>query len=145
MLDRWVCQGGRAILLADECANSPLRLVPMPFWREAVKVFEPHEAWGDFPHEGWADLQFAGCAPDLALDVSSAYDARPILRRLDTRTAQVHDYATELAWGSGRLIVSTLRFDGGQGDQPRGIARNTGASYLLSRWVRSMQRDSAVR
>jgi Glycosyl hydrolases family 2 len=140
-LERRVRGGGRAVLLADECSDSPVGLVPMPFWRESVKVFEPHGAWGDFPHEGWADLQFAGCAPDLAMDVGADSAARPILRRLDTRTAQVHDYATELEWGSGRLIVSTLRFDGGRGDQPRGLARNTGASYLLSRWVRYLQTD----
>jgi hypothetical protein len=141
-LDRRVRDGGRTILLADECADSPVRLVPMPFWRESVKVFEPHPAWGDFPHEGWADLQFAGCAPDLAMAVDPSYAdrARPILRRVDTRTAHVHDYATELVWGSGRLIVSTLRFDGGRGDQPRGLGRNTGASYLLSRWVRYLER-----
>ncbi len=112
----------------------------MPFWREAVKLLEPHEAWGDFPHEGWTDLQFAGCATDQALDLGQVTErVRPILRRVDARTAAVHDYAAEVSWGAGRLIVSTLRFEGSRGDQPRGLQRNTGASYLLSQWVRALQ------
>ena len=139
-----VAAGGRAVLLADEASGSPLPLVPMPFWREAVKVLESHEAWGDFPHNEWVDLQFAGCATDLALDVSGMREqVRPILRRVDARTAHVHDYASELAWGAGRLIVSTLRFEGSRGDQPRGLRRNTGAAYLLSRWVHALQSQTA--
>jgi hypothetical protein len=45
-------------------------------------------------------------------------------------------YAVEIAIGRGRAIVSTLRFEGGLGDQPLGIARNTAASYLLCCWVK---------
>ena len=60
----------------------------------------------------------------------------PILRRVDARTAALHDYAVELTHGKGKLIVSTLRFEGGLGDQPLGISRNSSASYLLSRWIR---------
>jgi hypothetical protein len=52
----------------------------------------------------------------------------------------VHDYAAEIRWGAGRLIVSTLRFDGGLGDQPAGISRNTGAGYLLNRWIDALTR-----
>jgi hypothetical protein len=132
----------------------------MPFWREAVKVIEPHEAWGDFPHAGWVDLQFAGCATDLALetrslgagarpiaaDLAGASHAgddmqmRPLLRRVDARTSLVHDYAIELGVGAGRMILSTLRFEGSRGNQPRGVERNTAAAYLLSRWVHWLQR-----
>ena len=112
MLDRWVCQGGRAILLADECANSPLRLVPMPFWREAVKVFEPHEAWGDFPHEGWADLQFAGCAPDLALDVSCRLRCPPDpspTRYADRAGSRLRDRARMGEWPADRVDAPLRR------------------------------------
>ncbi|GAA2759607.1 glycoside hydrolase family 2 protein [Actinopolymorpha rutila] len=136
-LDDHVRSGGRAVLLVDAATGGPFRTVSLPFWREAVKVPEPHPAWGDFPHQGWVSLQFAGCATDLAL----AWDVEvsPILRRVDARTAEVHDYAAEVRWGDGRLIVSTLRFEGSAGDQPRGLARNTGAAYLLSRWVRHLR------
>ena len=130
--------GGRAVvLLAGPSEQSPCPVREMPFWREAVKLIEPHEAWGDFPHDGWVDLQFAGCAADSALDVAWL-PVRPLLRRVDARTGAVHDYATEFAWGAGRVIASTLRIDGGLGDQPVGITRNTGAAYLLSRWARAL-------
>lgn len=129
-------EGGTAVLLVDRASDSPVPVLPMPFWREAVKVLEPHPAWGDFPHDGWTDLQFGGIATDLALD-TSGLAVKPILRRIDTRTAVVHDYAVTLAWGAGRLLVSTLRFDGSTGDQPLGIARNPAACHLLAEWVRA--------
>ena len=145
-LDEHVRSGGRAVLLVDGATGGPFGTVAVPFWREGVKVPEPHPAWGDFPHDGSVSLQFAGCATDLALawDVESTRgdgnaDITPILRRVDARTAEVHDYAAEVGWGEGRLIVSTLRFEGSAGDQPRGLVRNTGAAYLLSRWVRYLQ------
>jgi hypothetical protein len=52
----------------------------------------------------------------------------------------LHEYAAELRWGQGRLIASTLRFEGGQGVQPLGIARNTAAAYLLWCWASYLQR-----
>lgn len=140
--------GGRALLLADQASDCPVPVHPLPFWREAVKVLEPHPAWGDFPHDGWTDLQFAGCATDLALSWADwAPDGprptmRPILRRVDARTADVHEYAMQLGWESGTLIVSSLRFEGGLGDQPRGIQANVGAEYLLSRWIHWLQTSS---
>jgi hypothetical protein len=137
-LDAFVRSGGRAILLHDaEGPPGPIPALPMPFWREAVRLCEAHPAWGDFPHDRWAALQFYGCAADHALDTASlGADIQPILRRIDTRTAHYHDYACELAWGAGRLLVATLRFHGGNGDQPAGIGRNTAAAYLLSCWVK---------
>ncbi len=137
-LDSFVRAGGRALLAqAPDGPPGPLPLVAQPFWREAVRICEQHPAWGDFPHDGWAGLQFYGCATDHALDTAAhAQAVRPILRRLDTRTMQISDYAAELAWGAGRLIVTTLRFGGGHGDQPVGIGRNTAAAHLLSCWAR---------
>lgn len=136
-LDTWVAAGGRAILLQGADGQGPIPHLPMPFWREAVKLLERHGAWGDFPHEGWTDLQFFGCAPDHALaSDATALQVAPILRRVDARTMAVHDYAVEVVWGAGRLIVTTLRFEGGLGEQPRGISRNTAASYLLNCWAR---------
>ena len=138
-LERFVGGGGRAVLFMSGSRGDPYATVPLPFWREAVKVFEPHPAWGDFPHNGFTDLQFYGMAADLALDTSCVSGNRPILRRLDARTMAVHDYAAELPVRNGRLIVTTLRFAGGLGNQPTGITRNTAAAYLLSCWVRYLQ------
>jgi len=146
-LDRFVSRGGRAILLQLHVAPpGPVPTVEMPFWREAIRLVESrHSAWQDFPiDDGIAGMQFFGCATDCALDTTELKRAqRPILRRLDARTVAIHDYATELDWNDGKLIVSTLRFEGSQGlansTQPLGIARNTAAAYLLRCWVRHLQ------
>ncbi|MFL5806474.1 MAG: hypothetical protein ACJ8CR_32705 [Roseiflexaceae bacterium] len=80
-------------------------------------------------------MQFYGCATDYALNTTTVA-ATPILRRLDMRAMHIHGYAAEIAWGNGRAIVTTLRFEGGAGDQPLGLSRNTAAAYLLNCWVR---------
>ena len=138
-IERSVRSGGRAILLLFGHESEPFKTVPMPFWREAVKVLEPHPAWDNFPHDGFTDLQFYGLATDLTLDTFGLPGNRPILRRIDARTMAVYDYAAALPVGAGRLIVTTLKFAGGLGNQPSGIARNTAASYLLSCWVSYLQ------
>jgi hypothetical protein len=140
-LSAYTRSGGRVVLIQDgDGPPGPVATVAMPFWREALRICEPHPAWGDFPHDGWAGMQFFGCATDHALDTQPLGGlTRPILRRIDTRTAAVHDYAAELTWGDGRVIVSTLRLYGGAGEQPSGIARNTAAAYLLLCWVRYLQ------
>jgi hypothetical protein len=138
-LDEFVRVGGRGIYLHGGIHEpGPLNAFEMPFWRECVRIAEAHPAWGDFPHEGVPGLQFFGMATPVALERGG----RPILRRLDTRTLAVHDYATELEWGNGRLIVSTLRFEGGLGEQPLGLSRNTAARYLLGNWIRYLAQHS---
>lgn len=132
----FVDAGGAAVLLqAPGGPPGPLPAQRMPFWREAIRIVEPHPAWGDFPRDEEVGLQFYGCAADCALDLAGSR-ARPILRRLDARTMAEHAYIAELAWGRGRLIVSTLRVEGGQGDQPSGLSRNIAAAHLLRCWAR---------
>lgn len=139
-IEAFVHGGGRTILLARGGKRyEPFDSILVPFWREAVKLIEPHPAWGGFPHEGWTDLQFYGMATDLALDTTRVPGCQPILRRLDARTMAVHDYAAELPLGEGRLIISSLRFEGGLGKQPVGIKRNMAAAYLLNCWVQYLQ------
>jgi hypothetical protein len=137
-VETFVARGGAAMLLQPGAGPpGPVPTIEMPYWREAIKILDPHPAWGDFPHDGWADLQFFGCAPDYALDTSALKgEVAPIMRRLDARTMAINDYAVEIPWGAGRLIVSTLRFEGGLGEQPAGVSRNTAAAYLLSCWAR---------
>src|SRR5690606_35134041 len=67
-LDVTVRAGAQAIVLLTGAEASPFPTPPMPFWREAVKLIEPHPAWGDFPHDGLTDLQFYGMATDAAID-----------------------------------------------------------------------------
>jgi hypothetical protein len=143
-LDARVRAGGRALLLVRGRPDDPIPSAPMPFWREGVKVLDPHPAWGNFPHEGWTDLQFFGVTPDRALDLGSldlgafdlaAQDAAPILTRVDARTMAVHAYAASLPHGAGRLLATTLRFGGGVGEQAAGIGRNVCAQGLLEAWL----------
>ena len=87
------------------------------------------------------DLQFYGMATDRALDTRDLARHRPLLRRLDTRTMALHDYATEIAVGRGRMVITTLRLAGGLGDQPLDLQRNTAGTALLVRWLQWLQRS----
>ena len=135
-IDRFIRAGGRAVVLLGDDAAAPVAVTSTPFWREAVKLIEPHAAWDDFPHTGSVGLQFYGCATDRAMDTSALDGAVvPILRRVDARTMALHDYAVEWRHGAGCAILTTLRFEGGLGDQPLGLGRNTAAAYLLRCWL----------
>src|SRR6266540_1974428 len=140
-LRAFVERGGWALLLqAGEGTPGPLPAVELPFWRESIRLAAPHPAWRDFPLDDAMGMQFFGCATDCALDLSAFEQPwSPIFRRLDARTMRLHEYAAELAWGAGHLIVTTLRFEGRQGAQPLGITRNTAAAYLLWCWVTYLQ------
>lgn len=96
-----MAEGGRAILLQQkEGPPGTLPAVECPYWRAALKWVEPHPAWGDSHHEHDPGLQFYGMATDCALDASAmAAGASPLLRRMDTRGLDVHEYVAALAWG----------------------------------------------
>ena len=131
-IEEHVHAGGYAVLLEQgEGEPGPLPVATMPFWREALRMCEAHPAWGDFPHDGWAALQFLACATDRALNYASHPNATPILLRIDTRTAAMHAYIAELRIGRGRVIITTLRLHGGQGEQPGGITSSPAAMWLL--------------
>jgi hypothetical protein len=139
-VEAYLKSGGNAILL--EGLNHPpglLPVVPVPYWREALKLVDSHPAWGAFPHGNAPDMQFYSLAPDCALDASGfpGYK-RPIYRRLDMRGMELLEYAIELAWGKGQAIATTLRFSGGLGDQPNGLRFSPAGQNLLSNWVRSL-------
>jgi hypothetical protein len=129
----YVREGGQVILVcAQQHQPAPVVLQPAPFWREALRIVMAHPAWGDFPHQGWAGRQFASMASDVVI----ADNHLPLLRRLDTRTMETAAYAVELELGRGRLVVTTLRLMGGLGNQPRGVAMNPAAQYMVTQWVR---------
>lgn len=135
-----VAAGADLLLLASGRDDDPLASVAMPFWREAIKLIEPHPAWGDFPHDGWVDLPFFPVASDRALDTgpleTAGREHRPLLWRLDARTMARHAYATEFEHGRGRVLMTSLRLAGGSGDQPIDLLRNTAGSVLLVTWLR---------
>lgn len=135
--------GGRAFVFVDRGGGLPV--VECPFWREAMKLFEPRPFWNAFPHEGFTDLNFYGLGPDCALDPDALADAfpeaafRPLLRRVDARTFAVTDYLTEAAFpGGGRLLLTTLRPHGGLGDQPDGLLRHLGGVHFLASALKSL-------
>lgn len=133
---RYVNDGGRAIVLQTREGSLPVKACP--FWREAIKLLYKHPVLEPFPHQGFADLQFYHLATDYAVDTehilsqfSGITDVRPIIRRLDARQFTLLDYLVELKIGQGRVLVSTLRFGGGAGDQVDGLQRNIAGRHLL--------------
>jgi hypothetical protein len=146
-LIQYVTHGGAVLLLQQQ--EGPLPVRRLPFWRESIKLLYPHPVWQRFPHERYADLQFFGMATEFALDTEqlSAYlpgitKTRPILRRLDAREFHVSDHLIELEIGTGRLLVSTLRHQGGAGAQPTGLERNVAGYFLLDAMVAYLLRSS---
>jgi Glycosyl hydrolases family 2, sugar binding domain len=139
----WVLSGRNALFIADRYAEFPVE--ECPFWREAMKLFDPHPVWQHFPHEGFTDFQFYGLAPDCSytFDTIQKYvdpvAIFPILRRVDARTFVETHYASEAVSASGgRLIITTLRPHGGLGDQPAGIRRCFSGQMLLSAFIKSL-------
>lgn len=126
--------GGAVILLQN--GDRPLPTVDVPFWRESIKIIERHRATNNLPHDGFVDMQFYGLATDRAFDTARLETAltdaylRPILRRLDARQFTAAEYLVEMRIGAGRMIASTLRFQGGLGDQPSGLG-----DHLAGRWL----------
>ncbi len=144
----FVYDGGAVLLLQN--GNRPLPARPLPFWREAIKLIGDHPALDAFPHAGVVDLQFYGLATDWAFDTRKLRDTlpeasaiTPLLRRLDARQFELADYLLEIAIGSGRLIASTLRFQGGLGDQPRGLSANLAGRWLLYRLLLALHDTDA--
>jgi hypothetical protein len=131
---RYLHEGGAVMLIQH--GDRPLPARSCPFWREAIKLI------GDLPgipHEGFVDLQFYGLATDWTFDsdrlaelLSDISNMHFPLRRLDARQFTLLDYVIEAQVGAGRLIASTLRFQGGLGDQPFGLRSHYAGRWLLS-------------
>ncbi len=129
-------RGGRAFVFVDSGGGLPTEACP--FWRETMKLFDPHPLWEQFPHEGFTDINFFGLGPDCALlpdALASLFPQavyRPLLRRVDARTCGVSDYLAEVLFPTGgKLLLTTLRLHGGLGDQPDGLLRHTAGRHLL--------------
>lgn len=132
---RWVAEGGRAIVLEPDGGSLPT--VPLPFWREAVKLLHPPPALDAFPHAGYADMQFYSLATDRAIDRAQLQEqigarVTPIISRLDARLFRLTDYAVTAKIGAGSVVFSTLRHGGGRGDQVEGAAANLAGLHLLT-------------
>ena len=153
---RLLRRGGRVLLLQTGAA--PLPSVPLPFWRESIKLLAPHPLWRRFPHGGFADLQFFGLACDVAFDTERLAAAlpelaawTPILRRFDARQFTMTDYlfSAEIAAANeaapaaskGRLLACALRLQGGAGAEPTGLQCNVVGQYLLRELLQLLQSE----
>ncbi|MBI3963350.1 MAG: hypothetical protein HY335_11410, partial [Deinococcus sp.] len=139
LVQRFVQDGGRALLLQHGPAPLPARAVP--FWREGLRLIADHALWQGFPHSGVADLQFYSLATEWALDGAAATLGgtwRPVLRRLDMRSYGVLDYLAEVRLGDGVLLASSLNWLGGAGDQPR-FSHSPAAQWLFNRCLEWLQ------
>ena len=90
------------------------------------------------PHAGFVDMQYYGLATPWMLDTERIREVLPdvtdfrwLLRRLDNHVFTVTDYLIEARVGAGRLFATTLRFQGGLGDQPAGLRFNLAGRWLL--------------
>jgi hypothetical protein len=130
----WVRAGGRAVWWLTEPASETRGL---PFWREAIHVFEPHPLWERVPQPGWADMRFFSVATDLAIDLAGLEASlpggrvRPVWRRFDARAMTWAEYIVEVQCGAGRIWATSLRFAGGLGRQPAGLGANPWGAWLL--------------
>ena len=137
-LEAYLKAGGRALLLQH--GAGALAAEPCPFWRESIKLIAAHPVMDALPHEGFADLQFYSLATDWALAPDALVRAlpevegmTPLLTRLDARLFRTAHYLVEARLGQGRVVASTLRFQGGLGDQPSGLRDNPAGRFLLAR------------
>lgn len=111
----------------------------VPFWREAIHIFEQHVLWDRVPQPGFADLRFFSLATDFALDLEKLQTVlgpeaklTPLWRRFDARQLYWTEYIVEARIGTGRLLLSTLRFAGGLGAQPDSLDTNPLGTWLLN-------------
>ncbi len=137
-------RAGGSVLLWQN-GDRPLPAVAGPFWHGGTKVIADHPIMNAMPHAGFVDLQFYGLATPWALDTGRLGEVLPdltdfrwLLRRLDNHVFTVADYLIEARVGSGRLFATTLRFQGGLGDQPAGLRFNLAGRWLLSQVLHAL-------
>ncbi len=140
----YVRKGGSVLLIQH--GNSPLPARPCPFWREAIKLIGDHPVMNAFPHSSFVDMQFYGLATDWAFDAEQLLTVLPDtvnlrfpLRRLDARQFTLLDYIIDAQVGAGRLLATTLRLQGGLGDQPRSLRGHRAGRWLLDQFLKSLQ------
>ena len=104
------------------------RSAPRPFFREAAYLW-PEDARSSAFFEGdvWPRLWAVAGDRTLSANLASELGANQEfvhLRRVDTRTYEELSVLSEFRVGSGRIIATTLRPEGGLGAQPAGITNN---------------------
>jgi len=139
-LRRHVSRGGRALIV--QRGRGAFAHESVGFWREGFAVFEDHPVAAAVPAGLFRELALYGVATDTALGWitpgGEVRAVRPVISRLDARESIAQHYMVELSFGEGKLIVTTLRLEGGMGKQPSGLAGNSAARFLLERALRHL-------
>jgi hypothetical protein len=122
-------KGGKVFYIQRGEGEFPIQ--KLPFWRESIQLFHTHRIMHGFPHENHTGMVFYGLGTDTAFDSSKLSEHSPIMDRLDARTFDLSNYLFERKMGKGKLIATTLRFEGGLGAQPSGIQHSPAGLYLF--------------
>jgi len=135
--------GGNVLLL--QTGDGPLPVVSGPFWWHAIHLFDKHPLMQIIPHEDFLDIQFYGLATPWAFDLHELPTAlegveaiHSIWQRLHPSQFTLAAYLFECNVGNGRLMASTLRFQGGLGDQPSGLRHQVAGRWLLYNLLRAL-------
>ena len=145
----YAARGGKVFLVQRGKEGFPVK--EAPFWRECMKEFASHYITDGLCHGGITDVQFMGMSTDtvfLAREIpeytGGVFNYRSLMKRIDCRNYSVSDYIIELRSGSGIIIATTLRLEGGAGRQPSCFSSNTGAVYLARRIIEYLNQTGLV-
>lgn len=135
----YIKNGGKVIYL--QRGEGSLPVVSVPFWREGmVRRFE-HPLLNEVKKEEWFDdLRYFSLGTDTAfnkeeIEALGYENVTPILRRYDCRQWLATEYLAECTYGKGRMLLTTLRFEGGMGKQPLYLKNNRYARWMLDRMI----------
>jgi hypothetical protein len=133
---QWAEQGGQVFHM--QRGNGKLPVKKVAFWREGMMRTFAHPVVRNLGQAWMDDLRYFSLSTDTAFD-TDAYEsmgigcAIPVIRRYDCRENTASDYLVEIPWGKGRIMATTLRFEGGMGKQPAGFENNCLALHLFGR------------
>lgn len=131
---KYVRAGGKVFYVQRQEGALPIH--PVAFWREGMIRHFDHPILEGLSYDCWMDdLRYFGSTTDSAFaDVEDERfeTRRPIVRRYDCREWRADDYVVELGCGSGTIIATTLRLEGGMGKEPLFLENNRFGRWLLS-------------
>lgn len=134
-IKRYVGNGGKVFYV--QRGDGSLPIMPAAFWREGMICYDDHPALGGIHYENQMDdLRFFGVGTDTVFDIH--HDGfkqfnyiKSIIKRYDCREWRSDDYMSELGFGSGVILATTLRLEGNMGKQPMFLSNNRFGRWIL--------------
>ncbi len=124
----------------------------LPFWRENVKLIHEVPELRELQHLGYDGGNFLSVTTKIGFDgimLRQIYpDYTPLLSRIDNRNFKLHEHAIfvpsqkENLMCSGNLVITSLNFSGGEGDQARDFSCNYFGQSLLNAFILIAQRGN---